>query len=139
MNWFLDVLKNKYAKFDGRASRPEYWFFVMFMWLVFLAFDIVINIAGFIFIPASVRADIDSHPMALFLLVSPLLLYWLAMLVPHIAVAVRRFHDQDKSGWFVLLSFIPFVGGLIVLVFMLLPGTPGDNRFGPPAPTSPGA
>ena len=51
--------------------------------------------------------------------------------MPAIAVQVRRFHDQDKSGWFVLLGLIPYVGGLIVLVFMCLPGTPGPNRFGP--------
>jgi uncharacterized membrane protein YhaH (DUF805 family) len=55
----------------------------------------------------------------------------LALLVPSIAVGVRRFHDQDKSGWFLLLALIPVVGGLIVLVFMCLPGTSGPNRFGP--------
>ena len=55
----------------------------------------------------------------------------LALFVPGIAVQVRRFHDQDRSGWFVLLSFVPYVGGLILLVFMCLPGTVGPNRFGP--------
>lgn len=54
----------------------------------------------------------------------------LASIVPSIAVQVRRFHDQDKSGWFVLLGFIPYVGGLIVLVFMCLEGTSGPNKFG---------
>ena len=57
--------------------------------------------------------------------------FWLAVIVPSIAVQVRRFHDQDKSGWFVLLNFIPYLGGLIVLVFMFLEGTRGPNRFGP--------
>ena len=55
----------------------------------------------------------------------------LASIIPAIAVQVRRFHDQDKSGWFVLLNFIPIIGGLIVLVMMFLDGTPGPNRFGP--------
>ncbi|MEE4200185.1 MAG: DUF805 domain-containing protein [Erythrobacter sp.] len=55
----------------------------------------------------------------------------LALIVPGLAVQVRRFHDQDKTGWLVLLGFIPIIGGLIVLVFMLLPGTDGPNRFGP--------
>jgi uncharacterized membrane protein YhaH (DUF805 family) len=55
----------------------------------------------------------------------------LGIIVPSIAVQVRRFHDQDKSGWFVLLGFIPFVGGLIVLVFMCLEGTRGPNQYGP--------
>jgi uncharacterized membrane protein YhaH (DUF805 family) len=60
-----------------------------------------------------------------------LVIYALAILVPSLAVQVRRFHDQDKSGWFILLGFIPAVGGLIVLVFMCLPGTPGSNQYGP--------
>ncbi|WP_442800310.1 DUF805 domain-containing protein [Sphingobium sp. C100] len=55
----------------------------------------------------------------------------LALIIPSFAVQVRRFHDQDKSGWFVLLNFIPYVGGLIVLVFMFLEGTKGENRYGP--------
>ncbi len=55
----------------------------------------------------------------------------LAFVVPLVAVQVRRFHDQDKSGWFVLLNLIPYIGVLVVLVFMLLDGTAGDNRFGP--------
>ena len=54
----------------------------------------------------------------------------IALFIPSLAVQIRRFHDQDKSGWFVLLAFIPYVGGLIVLVFMCIEGTPGPNRFG---------
>jgi len=60
-----------------------------------------------------------------------ILLLSLALIVPAIAVQVRRFHDQDKSGWFVLINFVPYVGGLVVLVFMCLEGTRGPNRFGP--------
>lgn len=59
------------------------------------------------------------------------MIFVLAILIPSIAVQVRRFHDQDKSGWFVLLALIPFLGGLVVLVFMCLEGTRGPNRFGP--------
>ncbi|MDB5667676.1 MAG: hypothetical protein JWL74_626 [Alphaproteobacteria bacterium] len=59
-----------------------------------------------------------------------LLLWWLAMLIPSIAVTIRRLHDQDKSGWMILLAFIPLVGGIVLLVFMLLDGTRGPNRFG---------
>lgn len=55
----------------------------------------------------------------------------LGLLIPSLAVQVRRFHDQDKSGWFWLLNFVPYVGGIIVLVFMCLEGTKGPNRFGP--------
>jgi uncharacterized membrane protein YhaH (DUF805 family) len=59
------------------------------------------------------------------------LIYAVGVIVPSLAVQVRRFHDQDKSGWFLLLNFIPYVGGLIVLVFMCIEGTKGENRFGP--------
>ncbi len=58
-------------------------------------------------------------------------LYWLAVLVPGLAVCVRRLHDIDKSGWFILVSLIPAVGGIILLVLLCLDGTPGDNRYGP--------
>ena len=58
-------------------------------------------------------------------------IFALGSFIPALAVQVRRFHDQDKSGWMVLLAFIPFIGGLIVLVFMCLEGTRGGNRFGP--------
>jgi uncharacterized membrane protein YhaH (DUF805 family) len=58
-------------------------------------------------------------------------LFGLALFIPSIAVQVRRFHDQDRTGWLILLGLIPYVGGLIVLVFMCLPGTRGTNRFGP--------
>jgi uncharacterized membrane protein YhaH (DUF805 family) len=60
-----------------------------------------------------------------------LILFTLAIFIPALAVQVRRFHDQDKSGWFVLLNFLPYVGGIIVLVMMCLEGTRGPNRFGP--------
>jgi uncharacterized membrane protein YhaH (DUF805 family) len=56
--------------------------------------------------------------------------FFLGTFIPSLAVQVRRFHDQDKSGWFILLNFVPYVGGLIVFVFMCLEGTRGPNRFG---------
>ena len=58
-------------------------------------------------------------------------IFVLGSIIPSIAVQVRRFHDQDKSGWFVLLAFVPYAGGIIVFIFMLLEGTRGPNRFGP--------
>jgi uncharacterized membrane protein YhaH (DUF805 family) len=58
-------------------------------------------------------------------------LYALAMIVPSIAVTVRRLHDTDRSGWWYLLVLVPLIGGLVILVFMLLDSTPGSNRFGP--------
>ncbi len=72
-----------------------------------------------------------SFPWAGMIGVFLLVIYSLAAFIPSIAVQVRRFHDQDKSGWFVLLGLIPYLGGLILIIFMCLEGTRGPNRFGP--------
>jgi len=119
VNWYIDALKNKYAKFDGRASRPEYWFFVLCNIIVYVVLEILVGVVGRI---AAVLA----------------LIYALAVLVPSIAVGIRRLHDIDRSGWWLLIGLVPLVGGIVLLVFAVLPGTQGNNRFGPPAPTSPG-
>ena len=90
------------------------------MWLIIL---IGFGMLGSLFGPGP-----DGEPPGF--LVALLGVLMLASFIPGLAVTVRRFHDQDRSGWFVLLSLIPIVGGLIMLVFMLLPGTAGQNRFG---------
>ncbi len=71
-----------------------------------------------------------SFPLTGFICLILLGLYGLAVLIPSLAVQVRRFHDQDKSGWFILLGLIPYLGGLVLLIFMCLEGTRGRNRFG---------
>ena len=123
LEWALLPLK-RYADFSGRSRRKEYWSFVLGVVIVAVLLGIVEGIIG---LSGSVAG-----------LYGPLtLLLVLAIIVPSIAVQVRRFHDQDKSGWFVLLGLIPFVGGIVVLVFMFLDGTKGPNRFGPD-PKDPG-
>jgi uncharacterized membrane protein YhaH (DUF805 family) len=121
MDWMLMPLK-RYADFTGRSRRKEFWMFTL------LNFIVTIVLYGLIIM----GMDFQTGQMgALSMLGGGLLLiYGLAVLVPSIAVHVRRFHDQDKSGWFVLLMFIPGIGGLIVIVFMCLEGTRGPNRFG---------
>ncbi len=94
----------KYADFTGRARPSEYWWFLLFNVIVTL-------VASFI------------HD-ALYLIVG------LALLLPAIAVGVRRLHDTNKSGWFLLISLIPLVGGIILIVFMATPGDPGTNQYG---------
>ena len=116
MSWYLEVLK-KYAVFGGRARRREYWFFVLFntiITLVLVAVDAAIGTFS-----SSSNIGILSG------------IYSLAVLIPTIAVAVRRLHDIDRTGWWVLISLIPIIGGLVLLVFAVLDGTPGTNRFGP--------
>jgi uncharacterized membrane protein YhaH (DUF805 family) len=117
----------KYADFYGRATRTEFWMFFLFRVLLFIAF----------FIPFAVMAGFSNggandDPLALiagFWLVLAGLTY-LALFVPELAVTVRRLHDQDLSGWLVLLGLVP-MGGFVVFVFMLLKGTDGTNRHGP--------
>ena len=118
MHWMLLPMK-RYADFSGRSRRLEYWMFQLFYFVV---------ITGLITL-AFLLGDGPNDPSIVPLLL--LGLFIVGTIVPAIAVQVRRFHDQDRSGLFVLLNFIPYAGGLIVFVFMVLPGTRGSNRFGP--------
>lgn len=115
MNWYLAVLK-KYTVFEGRAQRKEYWFFILFNILISLGLGMIDAVTG----------TLNPHS-GVGLLGG---LYALAVLVPAIAVSVRRLHDTDRSGWWVLIALIPVIGPIVLLVFMALDGTPGDNRFG---------
>jgi uncharacterized membrane protein YhaH (DUF805 family) len=122
-NWKLVVLE-RYAKFDGRARRAEFWWFVLANFLIHLVLLALVGI-GF--------AIADGLGFVLLLVEVG---YWLAVLVPSIAVAVRRLHDTDKSGWLLLLTLlgaIPIVGLAVFVVFIVFyatEGTPGPNRFG---------
>lgn len=109
MHWYLDVLK-RYAVFSGRARREEYWMFV----LANVVIAIVLFVLGLVI----------GNQILYFI-------YFLGVLVPSLAVAVRRLHDTGKSGWFLLLTLIPLVGGIIVLVFLATEGTPTPNEHGP--------
>ncbi|QNE76185.1 DUF805 domain-containing protein [Streptomyces finlayi] len=108
MNWYLDVLKN-YAGFSGRARRKEYWMFVLFNCLAAL---VLVGI-GFV-----IETQI------------PYIIYILAVLVPALAVMVRRLHDTGRSGWWMLISFVPLVGGIMLLVFLASDGKPEANAYG---------
>ena len=124
MEWILLPLK-RYADFRGRSGRKEYWLFSLATLLVYALLGGLLAYAG-AFVP-----KYGEDPSILTMLVFSLVfLSVVALIVPGIAVEVRRFHDQDRSGWLVLLGLIPYVGFLIVLIFMCLPGTKGPNRFG---------
>jgi uncharacterized membrane protein YhaH (DUF805 family) len=139
----------KYADFSGRASRPEYWWFVLALTVAYVVLTIVESILGINHMVGGVYGPL-------------VVLLWLATLVPQISVGVRRLHDTDRSGWWLLLPLLPYllafilggrallsgsmtgigiagiflligaIGAIILLVFMILSGTPGDNRYGPP-------
>lgn len=123
MNLMFQPLR-KYADFQGRARRSEYWLWVLFIVVV----TTVLNMLG-----GAMGAAIDpTNPMGAYSSPAGIvsLLFSLATLVPSIAVAVRRLHDTNRSGWWFLLVLIPFAGWLVLLVFYVLPGTVGANKFG---------
>jgi uncharacterized membrane protein YhaH (DUF805 family) len=113
-----------YANFNGRSPRSAYWW-------VFLFNVIVAIILGFIDRSLGLAFTLPTPMGPMSLGYGPIYcLYALAVLIPSIAIAVRRLHDRDSSGWWLLIAFIPFIGAIILLVWFCLPGTPGDNRFG---------
>ena len=118
------VFRN-YAKFDGRAPRSEYWWFQLSNLLVVLALYAVL-FAGFV---AGPRGSI--YGLAVVVLIV-LVVYLIATFIPSFAVMVRRLHDSDKSGWWLLIGLIPYVGAIVLFIFLLLPSTPGINQFGAP-------
>lgn len=116
MDWFVKCLMEKYADFEGRASRSEYWYFVLFNILAYLGLAIV----------TVVLAGITGFD----LLVAVPTLYLFGTLIPGLAVTARRLHDTDRSGWWQLLNFVPF-GGIVLLVFCVQDSTFGRNNYGP--------
>ena len=119
MEWYLDVLKNHYADFDGRARRKEYWMFTLVNVAILIGLSIVSSILGAIWDPLGWLGYLAY------------LGYALAVLVPGLAAGVRRLHDTGKTGWFILFGLIPFVGFFIVLYFMVIEGDAGPNEYGP--------
>jgi uncharacterized membrane protein YhaH (DUF805 family) len=109
MEWYLGVLK-KYVVFEGRARRKEYWMFFLFNIIISVVLAIIDGIIG--------TAGILGG------------LYALAVLLPGIAVTVRRLHDTGRTGWWVLVALIPLIGAIVLLVFMCLDSQPGSNNYG---------
>ncbi|WP_017461830.1 DUF805 domain-containing protein [Dyella ginsengisoli] len=109
-DWYVSCIKDHYVDFEGRARRQEYWMFT----LVNILAAIVVGVIGAI--------------IHLRMLGS---LYSLAVLLPGIAVTVRRLHDTDRSGWWILIGLIPLIGTIWLLVLMVLEGTQGSNQYGP--------
>ncbi len=114
MNYFLDVVKNKYAQFEGRATRSEFWYFILFYMIIYIALFMVDN-----FLLAGLTGGIPVLTI----------IFLLAMLIPSIAVGIRRLHDIGKSGWWYLLSLIPLIG-LVLIVFFVM-DSKEDNKYGP--------
>lgn len=122
---YTSMLKN-YANFSGRSSRAEFWYAVLANAII------VLLVTAILLIPAAILGT-DNEIGALGVVLTPFLivLYALVMLVPSLALQVRRLHDSGKSGWLVLLGFIPSAGGIIMLVLCVLAGDSGENKYGP--------
>ena len=111
----ISVCFSKYATFSGRAARPEYWYWVLFTVLASVIFVLIELNAS-----ANAGRALDA-------------IFNIATVIPSIAVAARRLHDTDRSGWWQLLVFIPVIGWVLLLIWLCQPGTPGGNRFSSPA------
>jgi uncharacterized membrane protein YhaH (DUF805 family) len=109
MHWYFDVLR-KYAVFSGRATRQEYWMFCVFNFLIAFVIGLIDGAIGAGFFSG---------------------IYVLAILVPSLAVGVRRLHDVGRSGWWMLIGLIPLLGGIVLFIFSVQDGQPGSNQYGP--------
>jgi len=138
IDWMILPFK-RYFDFQGRSRRMEYWSFVLLNLIVYVVLVSLMMAGGFsISMVEGETAEASSFGPLFFVGAGLLGIYFLAAIIPSIAVVVRRLHDRDMSGWWylglVLVSWIPFVGfiaSIAFLVLMFLPGTPGPNRFGP--------
>jgi uncharacterized membrane protein YhaH (DUF805 family) len=126
VNWYVKVLK-QYADFSGRARRKEYWMFALINAIIVIVLQFVDGLLGTGMNTAAATGTGVSFGVSLGILSG---LYSLAVLLPGLAVAVRRLHDTDRSGWWLLIALVPLVGGIVLLVFFVLAGTAGQNKYG---------
>lgn len=117
----ISAVKHKYLLFNGRASRKEFWAVMLFSVLISFALQLLYTL-GF--------AISDNLGL---LLALPFVIFSLGMVIPQLAVSVRRLHDTDKSGWWLVLGFIPIFGTIALIVLFSLASSESDNRFGEPA------
>ena len=115
MNWYLDAWKN-YVNFQGRARRKAYWMFILFNLIALVVLGLIEGAVGL------------SGQNGYGILTG---LYTLAMILPLIALAVRRLHDTGRSGWWILIGLVPLVGPIVLIVFYVTDSQPGTNEYGP--------
>lgn len=110
MHWYLDVLKNHYMDFNGRASRKEYWMYTLVVAILSVILVILVNISEVFYLLYTI-----------FILIN---------IIPTWALSVRRLHDIGKTGWWLLVNLIPVIGSIILFVFTCIGSQPGANQYG---------
>ena len=121
--YFLGTLKNRYADFSGRASRSEYWYYILFSMLIMMP---LIALIGYSLVTSTHTGELS---MLSYITIGITALIWLAWLVPSIAINIRRLHDIGRSGWWYLIALIPF-GSLVLFIFSVLESEPGRETNG---------
>ncbi len=116
MNWFLEALR-KFATFSGRSRRSEYWYFT----LVYLIAAIILSVLD-------IATGLYDKSTGIGVLSA---IFAIAMILPSLSVSVRRLHDTNRSGWWLLIALVPLLGAIVLLIFMVLDSEAGANRFGP--------
>ncbi len=125
MNWYLKVLK-KYAVFSGRARRKEFWMFMLFNFIIRCVLSFIEGMSG---TDQSVLGFIEGMSRSDQSVLGSL--YSLAVLLPSLAVGVRRLHDTGRSGWWLLIGLVPTVGCFLLLAEFIDDSQPGENQYGP--------
>ncbi len=121
MEWMLMPYR-RYAEFSGRSQRKEYWMFYLFVMIVYVVLSIIMSMGAPTIDP--VTGELSGGGALATIGMGLLGVFWLGTIIPALAVSVRRMHDQDRSGWWIL---VPIAN----LIFLFIDGTPGPNRFGP--------
>jgi uncharacterized membrane protein YhaH (DUF805 family) len=116
IDWYKKVVLENYANFNGRARRSEYWYYSLMNLIILIIAAVIDNVVGL---------TLGGAPYGV--LYS---LYALAVFIPGLAVSVRRLHDVNKSGWFILIALIPLIGAIWLLVLFCTEGTKGNNQYG---------
>ena len=129
MKWFIKAL-SQYADFSGRARRKEYWMFALFNMIFIFAWTILFMVVLFI-------THSGIYETFLTATYATYLCYCIILFLPSLAVSVRRLHDVGKSGWWLFINLIPFIGAIWLLILMLTDGQPGENKYGANPKTSP--
>jgi uncharacterized membrane protein YhaH (DUF805 family) len=126
IDWVLEVF-SKYATFDGRARRKEYWYWYLFNFIVSIFIAVVSLVIN---LPNGTETDNGIGWFGLFINIV-VIIYSLGVFIPNLAVTVRRLHDTNRSGWWYFISMVPFIGGIILFIYLIEDSTPGDNQYGP--------